>query len=340
MRYTVNKEVVKKKDIVVQASANQRKIIIILIAACIHLLLLALLFLPTIEKNFKTLLPPPFNHPEQTSNELKKDWAARQAPAPVVFHDEQLQQPSIEQEFDQTAPIAPEEQKEQRVQKTEENSTQAMQQSASEQEQQEIQEELAQITEQIEPIQIKEVEKPIIKDIKQTKQHVTQKPVHKVQTAQPSTKKRKLNLADITNAFMEKIDNIPMGNLFMQGDISKMPPDKQIIFERYRTKVSTIIAQVCKEYPCPLNNIPNNLCVQLYLALERSGTFKDLHVAQSSGVTAADDYCIFIYKEANKRFPPIPDCLEESLFKGYLKLYYYTPKPGEKMASGNLFMFQ
>ena len=297
----------------VQADINQKKYMIIAATLALHLAILSLLFIH-INTKIKEL-PSSVKNPENQIDELKKDWAARQPP--VIFYDEPeeiAQEQQLEPEI-QTADAPPA---------------------------QHIIKEVAEPQEEVHNEPIQETKSTIIERIiEKAAEKVTKveekKEVKKTAAAPPA--KRKINLADIAHSFMEKMDNIPMGTLFMQGAADKLPPDKQISFERYRQKVGAIIEQVYNAHPFPINNLPVGTAVQMYLALDKSGRFKDIHVSQASGIPAVDDYCMFIYTEASKQFPPIPDSLEESLFKGYIRLYSYRAKPGEK-TRGNWFLFQ
>lgn len=302
---------------------NKRNYILLVLALCIHLILLAFLFLPQFEPLMFSFPKSRYEHEFPTlDSELKKDWAARQTPAPTIFMDDHEQQAEdVPDDANQTPAVQP----------VDEPTVDDL------------------------PIHEKEilVEQPTTpvddsatttqKAIVEPKESPAAQAPSRTQVAQPSRKprkrqlKKKINLADITDSFMQRMHNIPVGQLFMQGNVANMPPDKQIIFERYRTKLGAIVAQVVSEHPYPLQSIPQAQ-LHMYLEMDRSGRFTDLHLVQSCGVQAADDYALFIYSQASKRFPPIPESLDSALFKGILRLSYYTPKPGERQ-NKNLFIF-
>ena len=310
-----------------QATTNYKKYLIITLALLLHLLILIILFVPE-STRLLNLFP---STPDSIDSALKKDWAARQAPAPTVFYDPA--QP--EQPHETLAQTAQELQPDEQMNQAHE--IPATEQQATEDET--TQEELQAPVIPAEQISPKEMA-PAAPEEKPRRRKVARKRIKNQNARAHDQQARKLNLSDIAHFFKEKIQDIPMGNMFMQGDISKMPPDHQIIFERYRTKVGLIIENVVNQHPCPVSNVPQNSPLKLYLELERSGKFTDLRVVQSTGIPAADDYCLFVYHEASKQFPPIPDCLDEKLFRGYLRLYYYNARAGERVTRGNLFSFQ
>lgn len=333
-----------KKGVLLQM--NKKKYAILILALLLHIILLILLFARI------TLLLFPHSQTngqdfDQEAQELKKDWAARKNEAPVVFFDEPDEpknettaEPVVHDDHEITQmnneDETPQEQ-ESPVQETHEIITQMAKQDASkvaQQEKQFLAPEPREVEQALPPKQeekkVQKLQEPVTKKIAPQKQPIKQ--------TTKNDKKPGLKLADLTYMYMEKMDNIPNGQLFMQGDTSKLPPDHQIIFERYRTKVNLIIDRIRSAHPCPVH-IPAGLSVQLHLALNNAGKFKDIHITQSSQFPGIDDYLLFIYQEASKEFPPIPACLDEKLFKGYVRLNSYQPRPGEKI-QGNWFGFR
>lgn len=313
-----------------QATLKEKKYIVLALAVIVHALLFAFLFLPTLQ-------PPAFLFPVRTKTEhplhtypdlpdtaeLKKDWAARQAPAPTVFYDdpqaETLQdEQHTDTQTDEVQDLTPEELK---------------------LDQEPLQEAppLPLPNSQAKPDTVTTHAIEEIKESPKKKVSLTKKQALPQKKPRRAKNNNQLKLADLAQSFMEKMNGVPVGQLFMQGNTLNMPPDKQIIFERYRTKVGTIIAQVLSEHPFPLQAIPTAQ-LHIYLELNREGRFSDLHMVQSSGNDAADNYALFIYSEASKRFPPIPESLDLQLFKGVLRLSYYKQKPGDRQ-NKNLFLF-
>lgn len=312
--------------------STTRKIVIgIILAILVHLIIITFLFMNITFKGIFLSQPPPDEH----ANELKKDWAARQPP-PVIFYDEPDEKAPIDQKDLTNDEIVPEIESATSTPTHIENTTT---QEAPRPEpfehmpQQTITEAMLKLNEPLEETPEKIIEKPRVPE----KTKPATPPAQQKKAAQQA--KRRIRLEDITQSFMEKMGNIPTGTLFMQGAVDNLPPDKQIIFERYRQKVGAIIDQVYKEHPLPISHLPSGLSVQLYLALDKTGRFKDIRITHSSGIAAIDDFCLSVYARASQQFPPIPESLDESLFKGVIRLQSYQRKAGERH-SGNWFLFQ
>lgn len=314
-------------------NTTDKKYASVVIVLLIHAALLTLLFVRLMMSGNKNLSDPVIPIDPETL-ELKKEWAARKAPAPTIFYDpeEHVESTTATDEHTELAQAQIPEPTMQDFVEQREPEPQAQEQKQQEQSTQLVLEGAPKLQEL--PVKKEHTQPPVQQKAPPTQ---VKKPVA-VKRAPPA-QKQGLKLADLTHMFMEKMDHIPTGELFMQGDVSKMPPDHQIIFERYRTKVGAIIDSVRREYPCPMR-LPAGLSVQLYLALNKAGKFKDIHITQSSRFEGVDDYLLFIYQEASKQFPPIPECLDEKLFKGYIRLYSYEARQGEKITQGNWFGFR
>lgn len=158
----------------------------------------------------------------------------------------------------------------------------------------------------------------------------------------PSNTRKKLQLADLTALYNDKMHGHPptgsstssstsRGNgQFLQGSISHLPEDKKISFMRYRDKLNQIISNMYSIHNRQLGALPIGAQIMLYVAMAPDGSFKDVHIIQSSGYQSMDSVMKTVYIEAGKRFPPIPKGLDSSLFKGTIPLVYSHVSANQK----------
>ncbi len=257
--------------------------------------------------------------------EIPDTWAKRDAPIRFVDFNESEKETNNQQEASSEAQmqnsvekmiveptsIAPE------IEDNQETTTQESQELPQEETHQQSQNEALthgfamNVENKPEPIAKTEEKKPITKEVRVKKRPAEKKPV-------PQRKLPKLE--DLTDMFKMRMNQqAPVGDFFMQGNPHNLPPDQQIIFERYRSKLSAIIEQVKKENPMPCA-VPLGVMIKIYLSLAQTGRFKELKITHSTGYNSIDNYCMTIYKIASERFPPIPSCLKESMFKGTITL--------------------
>ena len=291
-------------------SSNKRYIVFILVLL-IHVLIALILFMTFFEKKFDSLLP----HHQDIDIDLKKDWAAR-LPAPILFYDMIDDQPSIAQN-QQNEPIVARQEAKEKEEDEQEEVTIAHHEPAKEERQEQKQVPL------IEKANIL-TEKMAI-NVDQEKKAPKPKQ-QKTRPKKPQSQTMPLSLADLTKMYKKQIEEVPIENIFLQGAPDRLPPDKQISFERYKTKINSIINDMYKIYKNEMGIVPPNLSVKVYVAMERKGSFKDLYLATSSGYPLIDKCVMKIYQEAGDRFPPIPKGLEAELFKGFIILHsgYHT----------------
>ncbi len=299
--------------------SSKKRYIIFILALLIHALLALILFMTFFEKKLDCLLPTHQN----TDLDLKKDWAAR-LPAPILFYDMIDDQPSIAQKEQENSSAAP-------IEK-------------------EIKEEIEQEEHVVAHHQPDKLEAPehrfpamekpntlienVAINVDQEKKTAPRAQQQKARAKKVPSQKTTMTLADLTKMYKKQLQEVPIENMFLQGVPDKLPPDKQISFERYKTKINSIINDMYKIYRNEMGPVPPNLSVKVYVAMERKGIFKDLYLATSSGYPLIDKCVMKIYREASDRFPPIPKGLEEELFKGFIIL-----QSGYRTSGGNWLPF-
>lgn len=302
-----------------QASYSSRiKYGVLLLVCILHLFIALLFFFTLFDKKPHDIL---LTNPEPI--DLKKDWALR-TPAPIKFYD-----PTDDTQDEHTQP------------------TEQTEVALAEEPQEKITEETAVVetAQRTEQIEERILEKPMLSvastpmieripiDFTPKKKESVTAPKEKVthvkqHSAPPS--RRPLTLADLANMYQKNIAEAPPEHMFLQGSPDKLPPDRQISFERYKTKINTIINDMYKIYKNEMGAIPANISIQLYVEMARNGNFKTVYIKNSSGYPLVDRCVMKIYQEAGDRFPPIPKGLEEELFKGaiILRSSYYAPAQG------------
>lgn len=275
--------------------------VILVMALLIHLLLFGLLFIRVVQKKL-------FASAHDYTQQPASDWAARKAP--VVFTELSEEEQPAQQQVQQTA--------QPRINGMAQAPERIEEESSPEKEQPEGTEH--------EDAPAHSPRERLAEDMNLPSAPPTtidEKPRPKRVKKQPKKTSRgaPLKLADITRMYMEQVGDVPVGDFFMAGNPHNLPPDKQIIFERYRNKLGAIIDQHYRSRPFHFQ-VPLGTSIKLYLALDKSGTFKEVSVMKSSGFAAIDKYCVSLYKEASEQFPPLPDSLDESMFRGSIILVY------------------
>lgn len=305
--------------------------IAVAIVLIIHISLACLLFMLWLDT--KPILPSP--EAENMMNELKKDWAARIPP--IIFYNatDDHPQPLAEELTHESgtpevtkATHAPEQATDEQAEKNllHANATATIDNfiestpPAPLEEEKDTKEGQKIALEQLESV-IQENKKLIKEQIKDQK--ITQ--VHKKQ--RPETKKQ-LSLADLAIMYQKNMKEIPVEHIFLQGAPDNLPPDKQISFEHYKSKLNKIIDDMHKIYSPELGSLPLGISIKLYAALGKDGNFKQLYIMSSTGYQKIDSCLMKIYKEAGDRFPPMPKGLEEELFQGAIVLHS-TNRPGK-----------
>ncbi len=290
-----------------------------LLLVCLFHAFIALLFFFTLfDKKSNDIF---FNESEPI--DLKKDWALR-LPAPIKFYD------PVDETQTNPTPVS---------QETEP----VMQEEISEPIPEEIAEPpaahpTASIEEPREKALFQANTEPIIEQVpidftppkKERAKPVKKKTVQMQRKTASQPARRPLTLADLADMYQKNIAEAAPENMFLQGSPDRLPPDKQISFEHYRTKINKIINDMYKIYKNEMGAIPANISVQLYVEMARKGNFKTLYIKNTSGYPLVDRCVMKIYQEASDRFPPIPKGLEEELFRGaiILKSSYYAPSQG------------
>ena len=303
-----------------QASYSSRvKYGVLLLVFILHLLIALLFFFTLFDKKSHTIFLE-----KSEPIDLKKDWALR-TPAPIKFYDPIDDAPHEHESEAQEEKVA----------------------TIQEEPQEEIPEEIieSKVTQQFEQLEERIQEKPLLQiastpmveqvpiDFTPKKKEpikVSKKKVAHVKEQATQQSRRPLTLADLANMYQKNIAEAPPEHMFLQGSPDKLPPDRQISFERYKTKINTIINDMYKIYKNEMGAIPANISIQLYVEMARNGNFKTVYIKNSSGYPLVDRCVMKIYQEAGDRFPPIPKGLEEELFKGaiILRSSYYAPAQG------------
>lgn len=308
---------IKKGAYTVNAESSSRKKYIILLLVCIFHALLLLFFMTYFKKDNAIKIPDENNQ----DNDLRKDWAARIPP--IIFYDDEPDHPPVVQQSD--TELFTEQDEKQLISEIVEHEPLPEPESEKLANASLPEDNASETKEKI--LQPKESQRTAIEKVEEATQREEKKSVQnkkEKKVVQKKAQKKKLNLAELTKMYNQQINNIPVGDMFLQGSTDRMPPDKQISFERYKSKLNQIIDDMYKIYGSEMGIVPSGLSIKIYVAMDKKGAFRELYLAQSSGYPLIDKCVLKIYREASDRFPPIPKGLDERLFKGFIVLYSTT----------------
>lgn len=122
-------------------------------------------------------------------------------------------------------------------------------------------------------------------------------------------------LAQLTQGFLESKDEGGRCSVKMIGNRKGMPTSEQMKYEMYLQKLG-----VCCQNSFAINQkrLPSYdssiATVGIYLAINRDGTIKQLHVLKSSGDIHIDHFVLFVIRDASSSFPPVPRYLPDDPF--------------------------
>ncbi|HSC24747.1 MAG TPA: hypothetical protein VLB80_00820 [Candidatus Babeliales bacterium] len=139
-------------------------------------------------------------------------------------------------------------------------------------------------------------------------QFPTKKPGY--QTPPAPIKKQPLSLAQLTQGFLNHNHNEGKHRINVLGKKNSTPSDEQIKHERYLQRLSLCLQNSfnINSYNCPIS-LPKDTIVHVFLALNRDGTIKQLHITQTSGDRNLDAFTLLVFREAGGSFPPVPTYL-------------------------------
>lgn len=132
----------------------------------------------------------------------------------------------------------------------------------------------------------------------------------------PSPVNQSLTLAQLTQGFMQQLQT---SSMTVQGNRQGNASMEQLQQMHYLQK---ILACLVATYKILTNSTFKNSPMEqarIYLAIKRDGSIHALHLAQSSGNVAVDQFLINLFQEASSSFPPLPasfkqDVLDVPLF--------------------------
>ena len=129
-----------------------------------------------------------------------------------------------------------------------------------------------------------------------------------------------ITLADLTQGFLnQRKEQSGPYNISMLGVKHGLPSDEQMKYERYLQKLSWCIQSSFKIHRQPQFSIKNN--PHVFFSLNRDGILQKLSIRKSSGNIHADEYLLFIFRDASSSFPPVPHYLTDDPFNITCTIY-------------------
>ncbi len=134
--------------------------------------------------------------------------------------------------------------------------------------------------------------------------------------ATPTQQPKKLTLAQLTQGFLQHLKDEGNHNITTIGKEGGKLTAEQLKHERYVEKISWCLQNSFKihRHKMPLND-GENTTVEVFLALNQNGDINQLQLIKSSGQSRLDQYALYIFRDANSSFPPVPHYLPHNPYK-------------------------